>query len=189
MRVLMWAVCLAAVWSAPSGAAEPADIGVCLDCHSGSARRAVAPNLDGQHAAYLRTQLRRFREHAREAFPMDALAQGFDDALIDRLAATFAERAWSAPAASVDPVLRDAGLRVLERFDCAACHGKGFTGQEEIPRVAGQYEDYLDRQLRAFARDERSHPPTGNGSPMAKLDDQERQAAAAALAGWQNGGR
>lgn len=165
-----------------------ADIEACLDCHSGSARRAVAPNLDGQHAPYLRTQLRRFREHARQAFPMDALTQGFDDALIDRLAETFSKRAWSAPPRLVPEDRRRAGLQVLKRFDCAACHGRAFLGEEEIPRVAGQYEDYLERQLRAFARDERSHPPTGNGSPMSKLDDQERQEAAAAMAGMSDPG-
>lgn len=188
MRNLFLGACLVALTSVVNGASERADIEACLDCHSGSQRQAVAPNLDGQHAAYLRTQLRRFREHARQAFPMDALTQGFDDALIERLAETFSGRAWSAPPRAVPEDRQKAGRSVLKRFDCAACHGPTFTGQEEIPRVAGQYEDYLERQLRAFARDERSHPPTGNGSPMSKLDDQERRDAAAALAGMSTRG-
>ena len=164
--------------------AQAAEVEACLDCHGGSGRRALAPNLDGQHAAYLQAQLTRFREHAREAFPMEALAQGLDDGLVSELAVAFSQRVWTSPALTIDPQTIEQGHELLQRFDCAACHGAAFLGGGEVPRLAGQQPDYLQRQLRAFGADERAHPPSGTGAPLRSLDDDQRAAIAAALAAF-----
>lgn len=162
--------------------AAASQVDACLDCHGGSGRQALAPNLDGQHAPYLQAQLQRFREHARQAFPMEALSQGLDDRLVGELAIEFSERAWTVTAMPVDAERAALGKVLLKRFDCAACHGSGFLGGGEVPRLAGQHADYLQRQLRAFGTDTRAHPPTGTGAPMHSLDEDQRAALAAALA-------
>lgn len=165
-----------------TGQAAASQVDACLDCHGGSGRRPLAPNLDGQHALYLQAQLLRFRAHARQAFPMEAFSQGMDDRLVGELAVAFSQRAWTVTAMPVDAEQADRGRDLLKRFDCAACHGAEFVGGGEVPRLAGQHADYLQRQLRAFGDDARAHPPTGTGAPMSSLDDDQRAAIAAALA-------
>lgn len=163
-----------------SGSLQAADIAACQSCHSGVDRRALAPNLDGQQGAYLVNQLTRFREHLRDSFPMDALSQGLDDATIGALAQTLAKRPWP-PASPAGPTDSEAeGL--LDRFGCRSCHGPQLHGGDEIPRLAGQQADYLDRQLRAFAGNQRYHPPAASGAPLATLSAAEREKLARLLA-------
>ena len=40
---------------------------------------------------------------------------------------------------------------------CVACHGEHAEGNGPIPRLAGQHEDYLARQLEAYASMERAN--------------------------------
>jgi cytochrome c553 len=155
------------------------DIAPCLDCHRGDAG-AVAPALDGQHAEYLRIQLTRYRDGQRQAFPMEHLVQGFDDAAIARLAERFAARPWFDFPAPQDGERVARGAALAQRHDCAACHGEGLRGGGSIPRLAGQNPVYLAQQIGEFARDERFHPPTGVGGRMYRFD----AAAAADLAAW-----
>src|SRR6266705_1017314 len=51
------------------------------------------------------------------------------------------------PAAHADPV---AGKQKAEEVLCTMCHLGGLSGQNEIPRVAGQHPEYVIKQLKAF---------------------------------------
>lgn len=178
-------VVLALVVAAPAtatGDVAPPGADACVECHARADHSSSVPQLEGQHAAYLRMELTHFREKHRSAFPMDQVAQDLGDAEIAALAEWFASRPWGAWRFEADPARVAAGAAVVERFQCAACHGAGFAGTEVIPRTAGQNPIYLARQLRAFGRGERFHPPTGTGARMFNLAHDEVEAVAQYLA-------
>lgn len=168
--------------AAAAGPSPPPGAEACVECHARADHASSVPQLEGQHAAYLRMELTHFREKHRSAFPMDQVAQDLSDADIGALADWFASRPWGAWRFAADPVRVAEGAAVVDRFQCAACHGAGFTGTEVIPRTAGQNPVYLARQLRAFARGDRFHPPTGTGARMFNLAQDEVEAVAQYLA-------
>jgi cytochrome c553 len=65
----------------------------CLSCHGGAPRNPVYPKLDGQHAGYLKTQLRLFAEGKRGGTPyahlMEQTARSLEADDIEDLAAYF----------------------------------------------------------------------------------------------------
>ncbi|MCG6117501.1 MAG: c-type cytochrome [Aquimonas sp.] len=154
---------------------------LCLDCHSGDAPGAVAPRIEGQHAAYLAAQLQRFAERHREGFPMSALSEGLDAAAIARISSDLAERPWvgsvTESAGSVPPE----GSERLDALDCASCHGADYRGGDTIPRIAGQHQAYLARQIAGFSIGDRHHPPLGGGMRMYRLEAEDIEALAATL--------
>jgi cytochrome c553 len=169
-----------------SVAADEAELVPCLDCHQASTRLGEVPLIAGQHGAYLRAQLQRFRERHRESFPMDALARGFSDATIERKVEDIAGREWQSwpgePGRETPPeddrVQLERGAEVARRFDCAACHGPAFRGGDVIPRLAGQRPGYIELQLKGIAEGRRYHPPTAIGATLDALDPPERSAVA-----------
>lgn len=153
----------------------------CLDCHQASTRLGEVPLIAGQHAGYLTTQLQRFRDRHRSSFPMDSMAGGLDDAALASTVAEIAGRPWSSwpaqPFEGEEQVLAR-GSELARRFDCVACHGTGFAGGDQIPRLAGQRPGYLAQQIAGFTGGDRHHPPTGTGAPIAAMDASEREALA-----------
>jgi cytochrome c553 len=43
-----------------------------------------------------------------------------------------------------------AGQALAEQHKCLFCHGPGLAGGQQVPRIAGQHEDYLQASLRGF---------------------------------------
>lgn len=176
---------LAALAGASVAAAEadpPPAAAACIECHAREEHRSSVPQLEGQHAAYLRMELTHFRERHRRAFPMDEMAQDLDDAGIAALAGWFSTRPWGAWRFVADPARVVAGAALVERFQCGVCHGADFAGTEVVPRTAGQNPIYIARQLRAFSGGDRYHPPTGTGARMFRLGADEVEAVAQYLA-------
>jgi cytochrome c553 len=161
--------------------ADETELVPCLDCHQATTRLGEVPLIEGQHAAYLKAQLERFRERHRESFPMDSLTRGFSDETIARKVSEISSRPWvswpSEPAAS-DAKLLQLGAEVVEHFRCATCHGPDFIGGDVIPRLAGQRPGYLEQQFKAMEAGRRYHPPTAIGASIDSLDESERPAVA-----------
>lgn len=161
--------------------AENNDLISCLDCHQASTRLGEVPLIEGQHAAYLTAQLRRFRERHRESFPMDALARGLSDDSIALKVADISVRpwvSWPAEPAADDAELLQHGAAVVERFACAECHGPAYIGGDVIPRLAGQRPGYIELQLKAIETGGRYHPPTAIGASLDSLDEVDQRAVA-----------
>ena len=53
------------------------------------------------------------------------------------------------------------------------CHLGGFVGQNEIPRVAGQYPQYVKKQLQDFKARRRTNDAGNMTSVAAGLSDQD----------------
>jgi cytochrome c553 len=154
------------VWLAAVQAHPPPVEQQCLDCH----RAGVAPIVEGQHAEYLATQLRRFRDTHRDSFPMSPLAGGMDDAEAREWADALTAHGWPPSArATGSAAEREAGHRRTDALGCTECHGAEWIGGAAIPRVAGQRSDYLERQLREFDAGRRYHPPVAGGTPLRVL--------------------
>jgi cytochrome c553 len=85
-------------------------------------------------------------------------------------AAWYASR-QPAPGTPGDPALVAQGKELFEKGApdrgipaCQGCHGPSGQGNAQFPRIAGQYADYLQRQLRALQVGQRTHFP-----PMATI--------------------
>jgi cytochrome c553 len=51
----------------------------------------------------------------------------------------------------------DRGRKISDTVLCPMCHLGGFVGQNEIPRVAGQYPQYIRKQLQDFKAKRRTN--------------------------------
>jgi cytochrome c553 len=65
---------------------------------------------------------------------------------------------------------------------CTMCHGGGFMGQNEIPRVAGQQHDYVVKQLRDFKTGKRTNDAGNMASVSKTLSDEDIENLAQYLA-------
>jgi cytochrome c553 len=129
--------------------------GLCAACHgaNGRADLPLTPVLAGQPSLYAATQLYLFREGRRSNEAMTAVAKsltdddlrGFSD-FIGTLPPVPAPAAATAP----DPARMARGQALSEQHKCVFCHGAVLGGGQQVPRIAGQHEDYLQASLRGF---------------------------------------
>ena len=136
--------------------------GVCATCHGprGISVLPKYPRLAGQNANYLMVQLMAFRSRTRG----DADAVGFmwgmaaqlDDPTIEALATYYSQQKPIA-GRSGDTSLMARGNEIFNNGlesegvpACSACHGTQGQGMADFPRLAGQHEQYLLKQLGAF---------------------------------------
>jgi cytochrome c553 len=87
-----------------------------------------------------------------------------DDDTIQALASYYAEQAPHAGHTKAKPAVLRAGKDIFENGlpakgvrACASCHGNQAEGAEGFPRLAGQYADYIERQLKVFGTRLRPH--------------------------------
>src|SRR3954470_20733449 len=55
-----------------------------------------------------------------------------------------------APPAPPDAARMAKGRSLAEQHRCVNCHGANLDGGQQVPRIAGQKEDYLQASLRGF---------------------------------------
>src|SRR5262249_40412299 len=78
------------------------------------------------------------------------VAKDLSDADMSDLAAFYQAQIPRARQAALDPAKVAAGAKLAELHHCSSCHRPGFTGQQQVPRLAGQDYDYLLKLLRGF---------------------------------------
>ena len=72
-----------------------------------------------------------------------------------------------------DPAKVEAGRKTSDAVLCPMCHLGGFVGQNEIPRVAGQYPQYIKKQLADFKAKRRTNDAGNMTSVAATLSDED----------------
>ncbi|MBC8750624.1 MULTISPECIES: c-type cytochrome [Paraburkholderia] len=163
----------------------------CYFCHGahGQSVNAWYPALSGQPEAYLVAQLHAFAGGQRPDPYMGAIARELTDGQIKALAAYFS-RQTSAQNEAVhgQPALEKRGMELVSAKSCQACHGAAFMGREQVPRLAGQGEAYLAKQLAAFKTGERRDPSDAMNGMAATLSGEDIHAVASYLAGLTPGG-
>jgi cytochrome c553 len=146
--------------SARGGKAEVVDYAqryatVCASCHglNGRSDMAGTPVLAGQPSLYAITQLFLFREGRRSNQPMTAVAKTLSDDDMRGFAdyiGTLPPVPAPAPAAAADAARMAKGRALAEQHKCVNCHGANLEGGQQVPRIAGQKEEYLQESLRGF---------------------------------------
>jgi cytochrome c553 len=138
---------------------------VCSNCHGlgGQSTSPNFPNLAAQPAAYVAAQLRGFRGQSRQdpaGFEyMWGLSRHLSDEQVDGLAAYYAAQSAMAlpavgPAETIAEgrTLYEAGIADRSVPACSTCHGQHGEGMAAFPRLAGQHQDYVMKQLLVFQR-------------------------------------
>ena len=128
---------------------------LCAACHGANGRSDTAgmPVLAGQPSLYAITQLFLFREGRRSNQPMTAVAKTLSDDDMRGFAdyiGTLPPVPAPAPAAPADAARMAKGRALAEQHKCVYCHGANLEGGQQVPRIAGQKEDYLQESLRGF---------------------------------------
>jgi cytochrome c553 len=126
----------------------------CIACHGSDGRSASAavPSLAGMPDQVVVLQLIIMREKLRNVEVMKPYAEGLTDAEIEDLGAWFHSLPPAPPddRGPTDPARMAAGAALAEKGRCGICHLPDYRGREQMPRLAGQREDYLLHALQQF---------------------------------------
>lgn len=192
ITILMAALLTApAVSLAADVAAGQAAYAVCAACHGQKGEGNVAmnaPQLAGQEGWYIKRQLAAYRDGLRgtaagDTFGMQMrpMAMAVSDPTAEANLIAYIEslpETDSAPTVSGDVAAGQAAYAV-----CAACHGAKGEGNEQLggPRLAGQDDWYLIRQLNNYNKGLRGYDPRDTYGmqmkPMAATVATEKAAA------------
>ncbi len=178
----------------PAAGKAKAEAAGCFACHradgvateQGLATDKNVPNLAGQPDLYLQFQLVFYRKGVRKNEVMNAMAQQLSNDDLRDVSAYFASLpAPNAPApADAAPQETELGGKVVAGIHCVNCHGDHLEGVDNIPRIAGQREDYLYTALRDFKSGARtSTGAAGMAEVVYPLGDLEMKALAHYLSG------
>jgi len=125
----------------------------CLGCHgeNGQSQIESVPSLGAQQAFYVTVQLLMFRERMRVADPMNDMTKGLSDDDLQNFAAIIAQLPAPQPASGpVDGARMQRAQALVQQNRCNFCHTPNFAGQQNVPRIADQREDYLVTAMRGY---------------------------------------
>ena len=146
---------------------------VCFACHGpdGNSQNPDYPILAGQSWRYIYIELKDFKEGRRSDSQMTPMVANLSrDDMID-LGNFFAAQKQLPIKFSADAAKVDAGRKTSDAVLCPMCHLGGFVGQNEIPRVAGQYPQYVKKQLEDFKAKRRTNDAGNMTSVAGTLSD------------------
>ncbi len=160
LAVIFLSSVLAALPARAGIAAEPIQtrLAPCLACHGPQGRSEIplVPSLGGQPEFYLGVQLLMFREKIRDVPPMTEMLHGAGDADLQSMASSLAKLPPPTPSSeSADRTRVDRARTLIEQHRCNFCHKADVSGGENVPRLAGQREDYIVKALRDYKSDAR----------------------------------
>jgi cytochrome c553 len=165
----------------------------CAACHAadGNAPKGVAPegqaypDLAGQTTRYTYLQLKDFKEGRRKSPLMSPMAANLSKQDMFDLAEYFSRQKHLPSDFRSDPAKAAEGKRVADAALCTMCHLGGFSGQNEIPRVAGQEYDYIVKQLQDFRARNRTNDAGNMTSVSRGLTDAQIEALGHYITGLQ----
>jgi len=207
LALLGFAIC-AGFSHFPVGAADPAKADpakgqsiankVCAACHGGDGNSPTPanPKLAGQIPEYLQKQLANFKPAAgkkadRENPIMGGMVSTLSVEDMRDIAAYYAAQQLK-PGALKNQDTLELGRKIWRGGDvskglpaCAACHGANGAGlPAQYPRLAGQYAEYTEAQLKAFRSGERRNDANRMMQAIAaRMGDPEIRAVADYVAG------
>jgi cytochrome c553 len=169
----------------PAGSMAQDRLATCLHCHgeNGQSQTPDVPSLGGEPTQYALIQLFMYREKLRVAPVMnDIMKQASDDDL-RAISDAIAKLPPPPPPAEVGDSQRLArGSNLAEQNHCNICHRTDFSGQENVPRLADQREDYLLKSLQGFKSGARHGYDATMAEVLQPLDDSDLRVLAYFLA-------
>lgn len=142
-----------------------AKLAVCAACHGSDGNSTIVgtPSLAGQPKVFLENNLIMIREGLREIPAMKGQLDGLSDSQIIALAKFYTAQVLKPVPGQRDEALYERGQLLSKQALCGTCHLPDYVGREQMPRLAGQREDYLLHTMRQF----RSNQATGRDTIMA----------------------
>jgi cytochrome c553 len=146
---------------------------ICAACHgeNGNSLDPQYPILAGQSWRYIYIELKDFKEGRRSDPQMSPMAAGLSKDDMVALGNYFAAQKALPIKFQYDAAKIDAGRKVSDAALCPMCHLGGFVGQNEIPREAGQWPQYVKKQLEDFRAKRRTNDAGNMTSVTAGLSD------------------
>jgi len=181
-RALLLCAALLAAWSAPASAQALGErLAACAACHGAGGAPVPLPNsptLAGQPALFIENQLVMIREGLRDVPAMKGLLDGVSDADLAAMAKHFAGQPLKPQPGPRDAARFARGEQVANGNRCASCHLPNYAGREQMPRLAGQREDYLLHSMRQFLSGQATGRDTIMAASLRGLSDADLQAMA-----------
>lgn len=168
-------LCLLSPVGAQDMEAGRAKAQACAACHGADGNSAVGqfPNLAGQTWRYIYIQLKDYKEGRRSDPVMTAMATPLSRQDMIDIANFYAAQKAKPSTFKTDEHKVRLGKVKTDADLCTMCHLGGFSGQNEIPRVAGQQYDYIVKQMRDFKARTRTND-AGNMTSVAQgLSDED----------------
>ena len=146
---------------------------VCVACHGpdGNSQNPDYPILAGQSWRYIYIELKDFKEGRRSDPQMSPIAATLSQEDMIALGNFFAAQKPAPIKFQADSAKVEAGRKTSDATLCPMCHLGGFVGQNEIPRVAGQYPQYVKKQLMDFKARRRTNDAGNMTSVAGTLSD------------------
>lgn len=162
------AACLIALAQTAS-AADPAQIAatVCAACHGvdGNSTDPAYPKLAGMDQEYLLRQLKAFAAGTRRDDTMPGIVAALDPGDFAGLAGYYGQKK-PLPGKIQDAALAATGKAIYDDGNtesgvpaCAGCHQPSGKGNARFPRLAGQHQAYVLKQLAAYKSGRRATDP------------------------------
>ena len=177
MRALVAAL-LFSVVIAPAASAQTVEerLPACLACHgeNGQSQTPGVPSLGAQEVFYVTVQLLMFREHMRVGDPMNDMAKGMSDDDLRKFAEIIHKLpAPRPPEGPVDVARIERTQALVAQNRCNFCHTATFAGQDNVPHIADQREDYLVKALRAYKDNSRHGYDATMADVMAPISNEQ----------------
>jgi cytochrome c553 len=157
---------------------------VCSACHGvgGVSTIPLHPILAGQNSRYIYLQLKDFKEGRRKDPQMSPMAANLSRKDMFDIAAYYAAQKTTNQNSRGDASKAGRGKQVADAALCTMCHLGGFSGQNEIPRTAGQHYEYALKQLKDFKTQTRSNDAGNMTAVLRTIPDEDLEALAAYIA-------
>ena len=154
---------------------------LCAACHGtdGNSVDPKVPSIAGQPKLFLETQLVLFREELRKSDLMLPVVKGLKDPELIKLAEHFSKLpAKGMESGEPNPALMKTGQERAKALRCGICHLSDFSGQNQVPRLAGQREAYLEGEMRAYRDGKRTGGDTIMAAALYGVGDADLKALA-----------
>jgi cytochrome c553 len=144
---------------------KPETVAACAACHGpgGNSQIPQFPSLAGQPKVFVENQLVLIREGLRDVPSMKEAVAGMSDETIVALAIYYAAQAPAPRAVPLQQEKYRLGEQTSKKMLCGTCHLPDYSGQNQVPRLAGQHEEYLLTSMKQF----RDSPGPGRDTIMA----------------------
>jgi len=146
----------------------------CYACHgdTGQSPNPDTPSLGAQPSAYVLIQLYLFREKLRRVDLMNEAVKGFTDDDLRTFADVLSRLPPPPPVAdATDPARMDRGRALAHLHRCNVCHSPDLAGRDNVPRIAGQREDFLVKTMREYKANIRPGYDASMGDVMQPVTD------------------
>ncbi len=124
----------------------------CGACHGadGNSTMPGVPSLAGQPKVFLENQLVMIREGMRDVPQMRGLLDAVNDEDFSALAKRYAAMPIKPSTYKPDAEKISRGAALSKQGLCGSCHLPDYSGQQQMPRLAQQREDFLLANMQQF---------------------------------------